>query len=34
MNWLADKAAVTLADTGKITAIVEDNGSIYYKREQ
>jgi putative transposase len=29
MNWLANKAAATLASTGKVTVIVQDNGSIH-----
>lgn len=29
MNWQAQKAAQTLAQTGQITVIVQDNGSIH-----
>jgi putative transposase len=29
MDWIAKKAAITLATTGKITVIVQDNGSIH-----
>ena len=29
MNWIAYKAAMTLGTAGKITVIVQDNGSIH-----
>ena len=29
MDWMAKKAAIILADTGKITIIVQDNGSLH-----
>jgi hypothetical protein len=29
MQWIAAKAAVTLAETGQITVVVQDNGSIH-----
>ena len=29
MNWVAQKAAQTLATTGKITVVVQDNGSLH-----
>jgi putative transposase len=29
MNWVAQKASRTLAETGKITVVVQDNGSIH-----
>ena len=29
MNWVAKKAAKTLAETGKITVVVQDNGSLH-----
>jgi hypothetical protein len=29
MNWVAEKAAKTLATTGKITVVVQDNGSLH-----
>ncbi len=29
MNWMADKAAQTLARTGRITVVVQDNGSLH-----
>jgi putative transposase len=29
MDWLADKAAVTLAQTGRLTVIVQDNGPLH-----
>jgi hypothetical protein len=29
LNWMADKAAITLAATGKITVVVQDNGSLH-----
>jgi putative transposase len=29
IDWIADKAAMTLGTTGKITVIVQDNGSIH-----
>lgn len=32
MNWVAQKAALTLEQTGRLTVVVQDNGSIH-KRE-
>lgn len=32
MDWLATKAAITLAQTGRLTVVVQDNGSLH-KRE-
>lgn len=29
MNWIANKAAMTLGTSGKITVIIQDNGFIY-----
>ena len=29
MNWVAQKAAQTLETTGKITVVVQDNGSLH-----
>ncbi len=29
MNWVAQKAAQTLAETGKLTVVVQDNGSLH-----
>jgi hypothetical protein len=29
MNWMADKAAQTLAQTGRLMVIVQDNGSLH-----
>jgi putative transposase len=29
MDWMADKAAQTLADTGHLTVVVQDNGSLH-----
>lgn len=29
MDWIAEKAAITLATTGKITVVVQDNGSLH-----
>jgi putative transposase len=29
LDWIADKAAITLAETGKITVVVQDNGSLH-----
>jgi transposase len=29
MNWVAEKAAKTFAETGKLTVIVQDNGSLH-----
>jgi len=29
MNWVAARAAVTLAETGRMTVVVQDNGSIH-----
>jgi hypothetical protein len=29
MNWVAQKAAQTLAETGRITVVVQDNGSLH-----
>lgn len=29
MDWLADKAAQTLAQTGRLTVVVQDNGSLH-----
>ncbi|UBF23992.1 IS630 family transposase [Kovacikia minuta CCNUW1] len=29
MDWMADKAAQTLAQTGRITVVVQDNGSLH-----
>ena len=29
MDWVAEKAAQTLAETGKITVVVQDNGSLH-----
>jgi hypothetical protein len=29
MDWIADKAAVTLAQTGRLTVVVQDNCSIH-----
>jgi putative transposase len=29
MDWLADKAAVTLAQTGRLTVLVQDNGPLH-----
>ena len=32
MDWVAQKAAQTLAETGRITVIVQDNGSLHKSR--
>jgi putative transposase len=32
MQWIAAKAAVTLAETGQMTVVVQDNGSIHKSR--
>jgi hypothetical protein len=32
MNWVAQKAAQTLAETGRITVVVQDNGSLHTSR--
>ena len=32
MNWVAQKAAQTLATTGKITVVVQDNGLWHWFR--
>lgn len=32
MNWQAEKAAQTLAQTGQITVVVQDNGSIHTRQ--
>ncbi len=32
MDWIAEKAALTLKQTGRLTVVVQDNGSIH-KRE-
>ncbi len=32
MDWVAQKAAQTLAQTGRITVIVQDNGSLHKRR--
>lgn len=29
MDWMADKAAQTWAETGRITVVVQDNGSLH-----
>jgi putative transposase len=29
MNWIANKAEVLLKNTGKITVVVQDNGSLH-----
>ena len=29
MDWVAQKAAITLSDTGRLTVIVQDNGSLH-----
>ena len=29
MDWVADKAALTLAQTGRLTVVVQDNGSLH-----
>jgi hypothetical protein len=29
MDWIADKAARTLAETGRLTVVVQDNGSLH-----
>lgn len=29
MDWIADKAAQTLAQTGRLTVVVQDNGSLH-----
>jgi hypothetical protein len=29
MDWMADKAAQTLAQTGRLTVVVQDNGSLH-----
>jgi len=29
MDWIAEKAALTLAQTGQLTVVVQDNGSIH-----
>ena len=32
MDWVAQKAAQTLAETGRITVVVQDNGSLHKSR--
>lgn len=32
MDWMAEKAAQTLADTGRLTVVVQDNGSLHTSR--
>ncbi len=32
MNWMAEKAALTLAQTGRLTVVVQDNGSLHTSR--
>jgi hypothetical protein len=32
MNWVAQKAAQTLAQSGRITVVVQDNGSLHTSR--
>ena len=32
MHWVAQKAAQTLAETGRITVVVQDNGSLHTSR--
>lgn len=32
MDWVADKAAETLAQTGRLTVVVQDNGSLHRGR--
>jgi putative transposase len=32
MDWVAEKAAQTLAQTGRLTAVVQDNGSLHTSR--
>jgi hypothetical protein len=32
MDWVAQKAATTLAQTGRLTVIVQDNGSLHTSR--
>lgn len=32
MNWVAHKAAQTLAQTGRLTVVVQDNGSLHTSR--
>lgn len=32
MDWVAQKAALTLAETGRITVVVQDNGSLHTSR--
>jgi transposase len=32
MNWMADKAEQTLANTGQITVVAQDNGSLHKSR--
>lgn len=32
MEWIAAKAAVTLAQTGRLTVVVQDNGSLHQSR--
>jgi 16S rRNA G1207 methylase RsmC len=29
MDWMAQKAAQTLAQTGRLTVVVQDNGSLH-----
>ena len=32
MDWVAQKAALTLAETGRMTVVVQDNGSLHTSR--
>ncbi len=32
MDWVAEKAAQTLAETGRLTVVVQDNGSLHTSR--
>ncbi|WP_216351440.1 transposase, partial [Leptolyngbya sp. 'hensonii'] len=32
MDWIAEKASVTLAQTGRLTVVVQDNGSAHTSR--
>lgn len=32
MNWIAEKSALTLSQTGRLTVVVQDNSSIHKRQ--